>query len=241
MALSPAPFETSARADSPWSDPDRRAILLARLINIGALLGLLGVLTGSLTLQFWVGEQPCPLCLVQRSAMLGLAVGPIMNLLWGMKPMHYALSILAALTGAAGSTRQILLHIADPADPGYGPAVMGYHLYTWALITFLVGIAGCAVLLMWTRTFRAGDRGLMAEPGHLREAAFAVITWFVLYLLLIGFSVLPECGMGMCPDDPPNAGPWTTGLSLGALGVVLGISAAAGIVLNRRLPAITKE
>ncbi|MDA9863411.1 disulfide bond formation protein B, partial [bacterium] len=75
---------------------DATATRLARLINIVALVALIGVLAGSLHLQFGIGEQPCPLCLVQRSAMIGLAIGPVMNLLWGMKPAHYALSILAA-------------------------------------------------------------------------------------------------------------------------------------------------
>lgn len=104
----------------PDTDPkDLRLVQIMRLINIVALLALLGVLAGSLFLQFGVGEQPCPLCLVQRSGMVGLALGPIMNLLWGLKPSHYAISILAALVGAAGSTRQILIHIADPNDAGY--------------------------------------------------------------------------------------------------------------------------
>ena len=74
-----------------------RAVFWSRVINIVALLGLLGVLAGSLHLQLGVGEQPCPLCLVQRSGMIGLAVGPVMNLLWGIRARHYALSILAAL------------------------------------------------------------------------------------------------------------------------------------------------
>ena len=52
---------------------DKNTLSFSRLINIAALLGLLGVLAGSLHLQFGVGEQPCPLCLVQRSAMIGLA------------------------------------------------------------------------------------------------------------------------------------------------------------------------
>lgn len=109
---------------------ETRETKLARLINVIALFALLGVLAGSLHLQFGIGEQPCPLCLVQRSAMIGLAIGPLMNLLWGMKPAHYALSILAAVVGGAASTRQILLHIATPGDPGYGPEVAGFHLYT---------------------------------------------------------------------------------------------------------------
>ena len=65
---------------------ESRELAIARWINVLALFGLIGVLAGSLFLQFGIGEQPCPLCLVQRSGMIAIAVGPIMNLLWGMRP-----------------------------------------------------------------------------------------------------------------------------------------------------------
>lgn len=216
---------------------ESRDTRLARLVNVAALFALIGVLAGSLHLQFGIGEQPCPLCLVQRSAMIGLAIGPVMNLLWGLRPAHYALSILAAMVGAAGSTRQILLHIADPADPGYGPTVAGLHLYTWALITFAVAIAGCALMLLWSGQFRADDRGILHERRALRVIAFTAIIWVLLDLVIIGLSVLPECGLGMCPDDPPDlAGVgdlpgWALVLSPGLLAVAL----AVAVVLNRRL------
>lgn len=210
-------------------------VTTSRAINIAALLALVGVLAGSLYLQFGVGEQPCPLCLVQRSAMIGLAVGPAMNLLWGMKARHYAISILAAVAGACGSTRQILLHIYDPADPGYGPAIMGYHLYTWALITFVIGIVGCAVLLLWEAPLRAGDEGVLGRSSALRGLAFGAVIWIAIDLVVITVSVIPECGLGMCPDDPPPLG---YSLSAGAavLMVVVGVvSFVLGFVLDRRM------
>lgn len=219
-----------------------RAVLVSRLINIAALFGLIMVLAGSLHLQFGAGEQPCPLCIVQRSGMVGLAVGPIMNLLWGMRPRHYALSILAAVVGAAGSTRQILLHIADPNDPGYGPTVLGWHLYTWALVTFVIAIIGCAVLIMWQAPFEAGDRGVLRESGAIRPVvtglivwlSLMVIVWMVVDLGVIGLSVIPECGLGECPDDPANTnslgnlGGWVAVLSVGV------ISAVVAWLLERR-------
>ncbi|MFM8350651.1 MAG: disulfide bond formation protein B, partial [Actinomycetales bacterium] len=55
---------------------NERAVLISRIINLLALAGLLVVLSGSLDLQFGFGEPPCPLCLIQRSGMIGLAVGP---------------------------------------------------------------------------------------------------------------------------------------------------------------------
>lgn len=225
----------TARVTSAVEAVETRETAIARWLNVLALFALIGVLAGSLHLQFGVGEQPCPLCLVQRSAMIGLAVGPLMNLLWGMKPAHYALSILAAVVGAAGSTRQILLHISDPADPGYGPEVMGYHLYTWALITFVIAIVGCAALLLWDRPFRDPDSGILHQRRGLRIIAFTAIIWVFLDLIVVAISVLPECGLGMCPDDPANIGGfgdipgWAAVLSVGLLAFAI----AAGIVLNK--------
>lgn len=215
---------------------NERAVLISRIINLLALAGLLVVLSGSLDLQFGFGEPPCPLCLIQRSGMIGLAVGPIMNLLWGIRPAHYAISILAAIVGGAGSTRQILLHIADPKDPGYGPAVLGYHLYTWAFVTFLIGAAGCALLIMWTAPFAAADEGVTVHRGWLRMICFTIIAWVSLDALIIGLSVLPECGLGMCPDNPDS------NFSLGDFGGITMIVATAvlsailGFVVNRRMP-----
>ena len=60
----------------------------------------------------------------------------------------YGLMIVGAMLGATMSTRQIELHIL-PGDAGYGEAVLGLHLYTWALITFVVVIAYCAIMLMF--------------------------------------------------------------------------------------------
>ena len=214
-----------------------RQLLLFRLINLIALLALLGVLTGSLDLQILVGEQPCPLCLLQRSGMIGLAVGPIMNLLWGMRPAHYAVSILAAFAGGAASTRQILLHIATPGDPGYGPAVAGFHLYTWAFITFAVGAAGCAALLLFSSQFSLGDTGVLRRKGALRIATLTVVAWTSVYLIIIAVTVLPECGLGMCPDDPSSTGGIPTPAGFAGLLLVIFGSFAIAYLLDRRLPS----
>lgn len=205
-----------------------RQIRLARAVNALALLGLLLVLTGSLFLQLSVGEQPCPLCLVQRSGMIGLAVGPLLNLLWGIKARNYAISILAAVTGGEGSVRQVFLHIANNQDPGYGPSVLGLHLYTWAAVTFAIGIVGCAVLLLWQTTYTSGDRGVIAQPGVQRVIAVALFTWVSIYLLIIAITLIPECGLGMCPDDPPGI----SGMPGWAFAVLLLAIIAASIVVG---------
>jgi uncharacterized membrane protein len=160
--------------------------------------------------------------------MIGLAVGPIMNLLWGIKARHYAISILAACAGASGSVRQIFLHVASPTDPGYGPEFFGLHLYTWAFVTFAVGVVGCAVLLFWNTPLVCGDQGISKQAGALRAITYAVVTAVFLDLLVIAISVIPECGLGMCPDDPANIsglgdiGGWLLMAGLTAISLVVG-------------------
>jgi hypothetical protein len=60
---------------------------------------------------------------------------------------RFALCIFAAFIGAAVSVRQILLHIVPP-DLGYGPPVLGLHLYTWALLVFCCLILSSALGLL---------------------------------------------------------------------------------------------
>src|ERR1700693_5531538 len=105
----------------------------AMKLNALALYASAAVLLAAFYLQFALSELPCPLCLLQRVAFTGLAVGPILTLRHGPRPAHYGLIILAGLVGAALASRQVLLHIM-PGDPGYGSALNGYHFYTWAFI-----------------------------------------------------------------------------------------------------------
>ena len=213
-----------------------REVQIMRIINMLALVGLLMVFSGSLELQVGFGEQPCPLCLIQRAGLVGLGIGPLLNLFWGLRPAHYAISILGAVVTGAGATRQILLHIATPGDPGFGPAVLGYHLYTWAFITSVIGAAGCAILLLFKGQFQPRDHGVLVSRGWMRLVAIALGVWLLTYVLMIAVFILPECGLGMCPDDPvntPGIGAikgWTFLLPLAvfAFGV--------GAVLNARTP-----
>ena len=107
----------------------------------------IGVLLGAFTIQFAQGEFPCPLCMLQRYGMILSTLGALWVIMQARRgeltPARYAqglgLGVLGAAAGALVSVRQILLHI-KPGDPGYGSPVMGYHLYTWALITFYVVI-----------------------------------------------------------------------------------------------------
>ncbi len=181
----------------PMMTPSRQ-MLIFRAINIAGLVARLCVLTGLLDLQFVVGEQPCPQFLFQRAGVFGLAAGLMMNVLWGMRPAHYAVSILAAFAGGASSTRHTLL-------------------------------------LLLSSQFSLGDTGVLRRRGISRTVCLAVAIWMTAYLVIITVSILPECGLGMCPSDPLATGGVSRFIGLLCLLVIVLGSFAGGYALNRRL------
>ena len=170
------------------------SIAFARNLNALAAILLCGVLGGA----FAVHEIPCPLCLLQRIAMLGIAIGALLNVRFGPSPAGYAVSLLSALFGACVSIRQILLHIL-PEDPGYGAPVLGLHLYTWALVVFFVTLLlGSAMLLLGSQ-FREPPRARSLNRIH--QLAF-----FLVLVIAAGnaLATFAECGPGVCPANPES-------------------------------------
>ncbi|MES2193099.1 MAG: disulfide bond formation protein B [Pseudomonadota bacterium] len=167
-------------------------------LNALSLYAVALVLAAAFAAQFVLHELPCPLCLLQRILFATLAVGPILNIRFGPRPSHYALSLLAAVAGAVASTRQVLLHIM-PGDPGYGTALLGYHYYTWALIGFIAAIVLLAAILLFDRQFEEDG----AAPHPAGGAFVTSAVWLVIGLTALNVvSTLVECGFGACADNP---------------------------------------
>ncbi|HZC97142.1 MAG TPA: disulfide bond formation protein B [Bradyrhizobium sp.] len=167
-------------------------------LNALGLYAITLVLAAAFAAQFLLDELPCPLCLLQRVMFATLAVGPILNIRFGPRPSHYALSLLAAVAGAVVSTRQVLLHIL-PGDAGYGSALLGYHYYSWALIGFVAAIVLLAATLLSDRQFE--DDG--AAPSRAGDVFAQAAVWLVTGLTALNaVSTLLECGFGACADNP---------------------------------------
>jgi disulfide bond formation protein DsbB len=167
-------------------------------LNALGLYGVALVLAAAFAAQWLLHELPCPLCLLQRFQFTVLAIGPILNVRYGPRPSHYALSLLAAAAGAAFSTRQILLHIM-PGDAGYGSALFGYHYYTWAFVGFDAAIVLLAVMLLFDRQFEQREATPPAAPDTFATTA----VWLVIGLTALNvISTLVECGFAACADNP---------------------------------------
>jgi disulfide bond formation protein DsbB len=170
---------------------------LAVTINALGLYAVALVLAAAFAAQLFLHELPCPLCLLQRIAFALIAVGPILNLRFGPRPSHYALSLLVAAAGAAFAMRQVLLHIM-PGDPGYGSPLLGYHYYSWAFIGFAAATLLIAAMLLFDRQFDNGKTQAI-EPGAFARTA----VWLVIGLTaLTVIATLLQCGFAACPDNP---------------------------------------
>lgn len=165
-------------------------------LNAIGLYAIAALLIAAFAAQFLLHELPCPLCLLQRVAFAALAIGPILNIRFGPRPSHYAVSLIAAIAGAGIAMRQILLHIM-PGDPGYGSAILGYHYYTWAFLGFVAAIVLITLVMLFDRQFDTND-----GPGF--PPAFArLAVWLVILVTLANIAnVFLECGWNVCPDNP---------------------------------------
>lgn len=176
----------------------------AQLAFVLAYVGILS--TATFVFQLGLGELPCPLCITQRMAMIAATLGAtfiVVQALRGSLDMRgYAtglgMSLLGAILGASMSIRQILLHI-EPGDSGYGVAVLGLHLYTWALVTFIVVAVFVGALLL------GSDALLPVAPRSavLRGIAWVVVGAFVATIALNLVVVFVELGFTwFLPDNP---------------------------------------
>ncbi len=162
---------------------------LSRFLNAAMIYTFIGILLSAYYQQFTKHEEPCPLCLLQRLAMIGVCTGAFLNLRFGITPFYYGLSLLAGLGGMAVSIRQILLHIC-PGSPTFGTPVFGLGLYTWAFLSFLSSFIAISFLLMLYHS------SFKSYPMNLFEKFAAALLFLV--TLANAVTTFMECGFGPC-------------------------------------------
>ncbi len=165
---------------------------LQKNCNVLFIYVLCFVLFAAYVYQYSKHENPCPLCLLQRLGMLGVASSLLLNLRFGIKPQHYGLAILSAAAGRIVSLRQIGMHIC-PEFGTFGEPVLGLDLYVWAWIVFSCSIVACAILLILYGFTKKKE----STPtwGRVEMGAFGTVAF------LAGANVLTtliECGISSC-------------------------------------------
>ena len=185
------------------SDKPMTAQRLLALLNYTYLLlvtfVIAGILTAAMTLQYVNGELPCPLCLLQRVAMLGVCFGIMLNFRHGFSYQNTGFSLLFAIVLLVVSVRQSLLDIYPrPGHEYIGSAIFGIHMPVWSIIIALTLLTAYAIKL----AILGGDEYLreadLSEFPAIRRIA-DILSIYVIAICLINLvSVVLQCGFGEC-------------------------------------------
>ena len=185
------------------SDKPMTAQRLLALLNYTYLLLVMfviaGILTAAMTLQYVKGELPCPLCLLERVAMLGVCFGIMLNFRRGFSYQNTGFSLLFAIVLLVISVRQSLLDIYPrPGHEYIGSAIFGIHMPVWSIIIALALLIAYAIKL----AILGGDEYLreadVSEFPAIRRIA-DILSIYVIAICLINLvSVVLQCGFGEC-------------------------------------------
>ena len=165
------------------------------LLILSVLLGFAAVQTAALGIQVVAGEVPCPLCLVERVAMFGIAFGLMLRLRPGGRAHGIGIAMVFAVFLLVVSARQVLLDIVPRPGHAYvGSAILGLHMPVWSV---LIAAAALAALALRTALFGGATGAIVPGSRIARVARFAGLYVTALCLANLG-SVALQCGVGAC-------------------------------------------
>lgn len=176
------------------------------------VLGILFILFLAFAVQFLFNELPCPLCSLQRIGFVGIALGLLFNLRFGIRPAHYSLTLLSALFTALVALRQIALHVL-PGTDAYGAAIFGLHFYTWSFIAAILVLIYTSIVMGF---------GVSHKSPHLAKKSWVWLSHalFLAAMVLIAANVVSTyyvCGFNECPENPVHYLPTSMESSVGLI------------------------
>jgi len=177
---------TNARLPATLND----VFLLAMMLTLAAIL------TTAMVLQYYGGEIPCPLCLLQRVAMFGVCFGIIQHFRHGNSARNDGFGMLFALFLLIVSVRQTLLDIYPRPGHSYvGSAVLGLHLPVWSIVIAVAILIAFAIKFAVLGGEHLRDQSFSPTLGRLAR----LLGLYVIAICLINFvSVVLQCGTGAC-------------------------------------------
>lgn len=177
-------------------------VLLNDVFLLLMLAIIAAILTAAMTMQYVYGELRCPLCLLERVALFGVAFGIGMNFRHGFSYRNTGLSLLFAIFLLVVSVRQTLLDIYPrPGHEYIGTAVFGLHMPVWSILIALAILTGYALKLTLLGDDDRLEHAQIGRVAGLSRIAL-VLSLYVVVLCIINFvSVILQCGLGECHTD----------------------------------------
>jgi disulfide bond formation protein DsbB len=122
--------------------------VLNEAYTLGIMAVVAGILTAAMVMQYVYGELPCPLCLLQRVAMLGVCFGLMQNFRHGFSDRNLGYSLLFSVFLLVVAVRQTLLDVYPrPGHEYVGGAVLGLHMPVWSILIATALITAFALKL----------------------------------------------------------------------------------------------
>jgi disulfide bond formation protein DsbB len=171
--------------------------ILNELFGLAIMAAIAAILTAAMIMQYAYGELPCPLCLLQRVAMLGVCFGLMQNFRRGFSDRNLGFSLLSAVFLLIVAVRQTLLDIYPrPGHEYVGSAILGLHMPVWSIVIALALITAFALKLCILGT---EDGAHPPERDSLVTRLATIVSLGVLLIAVINFaSVVVQCGLGQC-------------------------------------------
>lgn len=171
--------------------------VLNEVFFLAMMAVIAGVLTAAMIMQYGYGELPCPLCLLQRVALLGVCFGLMQNFRSGFSDRNLGFSLLFSVFLLVVSIRQTLLDIYPRPGHAYiGSAVLGLHMPVWSILIAMVLITAFAIKLC---VIGSEDGGRPPKPASVFGRVALVLSLYVIAIGLANFgSVVVQCGLGQC-------------------------------------------
>lgn len=168
-----------------------------------ALIAVLaGILSAALVIQLVAGELPCPLCLLERLCMFGIALGVVLNLRDGFSDRNTGLSLIFSVLLLIIAVRQTLLDIYPrPGHEYIGSAILGLHMPVWSV---LIATATLAAFALKLAALGGDDHRQMHPPDSFSwvHPAGAVLAAVILALAAANLVlVLLQCGISECHTE----------------------------------------
>lgn len=149
--------------------------LTPRLGYLAGFVACAGLLTFALYLQYYEYQNPCPLCILQRVAFIGLMAVFLIGALHGPRRigayLYSSLLVIIAAVGAGIATRHVWLqHLPKDKVPECGPG-LEYMLNKFPLVQ------------AFDKIFRGS--GECAEVGWT-FVGLSIAEWSLLWFILLG-------------------------------------------------------
>jgi disulfide bond formation protein DsbB len=178
---------------------ENNIIQLNYIFSLLILAAMGFILTSAIYMELIHGENPCPLCLLQRVAYFGICFGVILNLRNGYSMRYEGLTLIVIILLLIISTRQTLIDIYPrPGHEYIGSAILGLHMPVWSIVF--------SILLLFAYAIRFCVLGFSDSLSDSHVESYpkisflaSILVWFI--IALCGFNVLTtflQCGFSTC-------------------------------------------